>query len=350
MLSLVTKKRDHKIEDYEAVNPHKTEDGQPKPGATTDELTANQTIFLSVVTAYILILIYFLWIICTHETYMDLVGYSSFIFKERYDYTFYLALFSGIFCYFSYHFMIQAFESSSSTIILPLLQFPSIIVLVGSAVPKYFLGQPWLESYWHLLAYILIFFGGVLPATEGNLKQLMTKAFWKQPFVKFAIVSELNHSLYNLMISSATSSSGIETPAVENENTAMYLHMEFFAITRILYVTTFLVWLFFSKKLQDDVLKLRFASNKAISYTIISEVLAFIGYFNSALAYQCYYQTGVVSASESSLNQLLNLTFAYAFKKYYDMGKKASMSGVWYKLVSATLIMIGLLLAGGEGE
>jgi len=239
--------------------------------------------------------------------------------------------------------MIQAFESSSSTIILPLLQFPSIITLIGSSVQRTFLGQQWLESYWHLVAYALIFVGGVLPATNGQLGLLKTLTFWKQPFVQFAILSELNHGVYNLFIATVDDHNFGDGDAI----TAFYLHMEYFAVTRIMYIVTFVFLLFFWKKLQDDVVRIRHVPKSSILWTVVSEILAFSGYFCSALAYQAYYQTGVVAASETSLNQLLNLTFAFILKKYWGQGKKESTSGVPLKILSAFLIMAGLYLTGG---
>jgi hypothetical protein len=355
-LLVISKKKkekgEHKPGDYEMVSNKKDLEGDDdddkaskaaKKGESGD-LTANQTIFLSAVTAYVLIIAYFLWIIFNHESYMERIGSASFLFKERYDYTFYLALASGTFCYFAYHFMIQAFATSSSTVILPLLQFPSVITLCGSVIQRALLGQQWLESYWHLLAYAFIFVGGLLPATGGALGQLKTAAFWKQPFVQFAMFSELSHGIYNLFIATVDDDFGDGEPS-----TAFYLHMEYFAVTRILYIVTFVVLLFFWKKMQDEVVQIKHVPSHAIFWTVVSEVLAFTGYFCSALAYQAYYQTGVVAASETSLNQLLNLTFAFLLKKYFGHGKKESTTGVPLKVLSAMLIMIGLYVAGGEG-
>jgi len=47
---------------------------------------------------------------------------------------------------------------------------------------------------------------------------------------------------------------------------------------------------------------MKFLPKEAVFWTVVSETLAFSGYFCSALAYQAYYQTGVVAASETSLN------------------------------------------------
>jgi hypothetical protein len=338
--------------DYEMLAIKKEEDEEhDKPVKSskkdTTVLTANQTICLSAITAYVLIMIYFLWLIFNRDTYIPQVGLNSFLFKEQYEYTFYLALCSGIFCYFAYHFMIQAFESSSSTVILPLLQFPSVITLLASYIPKRMLGEVWLESYWHLFAYGFIFIGGLLPATNGKPRQLLTCAFWKQPFVQFAIISELNHGLYNLLISS------VDAHNFEGEvssSVRFYLQLEYFALTRLFYIAAFVVYLFGDRNMVKDLINIQYVAKTAIFWTVISELLAFVGYFCSALAYQAYYQTGLVAAAETSLNQLLNLTFAYILKKYFDHGKSESTSGVPVKILSAGLIMMGLYIAGGGGH
>lgn len=90
------------------------------------------------------------------------------------------AVLGGVFSYFSYYFLIMAFDGSSSTVILPLVQVSSIWTLLGSIVQNSLQGTPWLRNYWHLAAYALLLVGGLLPATGGNLQEAMSLAFWKQ--------------------------------------------------------------------------------------------------------------------------------------------------------------------------
>lgn len=66
---------------------------------------------------------------------------------------------------------------------------------------------------------------------------------------------------------------------------------------------------------------------------MLSELMTLIGYFCSVYAYQCYYQVeynndlkpGVVSAAESSINLVVNLFLAYLLKKYFNIGRAASL-------------------------
>ena len=90
------------------------------------------------------------------------------------------AVLGGLFSYLSYYFLIMAFDGSSSTVILPLVQVSSIWTLLGSIVQNSLQGTPWLKSYWHLVAYAMLLIGGLLPATGGNLKEAAHLSFWKQ--------------------------------------------------------------------------------------------------------------------------------------------------------------------------
>ena len=105
-----------------------------------------------------------------------------------------------------------------------------------------------------------------------------------------------------------------------------------------MFVLGFVVILVFSKKWQDEVWRIRLVNRKAILITVFAEVLTLSAYFSSAMAYQCYYQvsvdwemreliflkTGVVTAAESSLNQLLNLFSAYVLRRFFGLGRDES--------------------------
>jgi len=318
-------------------------DAQPKspvlksPGLKSKEvhqLSGIQTVFICTLVTYIAVAIYFYFIMWNHESYLEWIGGKSFIFQEKYDGKFYNALLGGVFSFLCYFYVLKAFESAPSTVILPLLQFPSIFIFILSSATKYFQGLVWLERKIHVVAYVFIFLGGLIPATNGNIKMIASKSFWKQPFVRDALVSEICHGLYNMCISS-----------VEDEIEGMGMYIEFFAITRVMFVLGFVVILIFSKKWQDEVWRIKFVEGKVILITVFAEVLTLTAYFNSAMAYQCYYQTGVVTAAESSLNQLLNLFSAYVLRRFFSLGRDESAKGVGNKLLSALLILIGLLLA-----
>lgn len=49
----------------------------------------------------------------------------------------------------------------------------------------------------------MILLGGLTPATNGNLLTIFTRAFWTQPFVKYAIIADLSHAVYTVCVSYA---------------------------------------------------------------------------------------------------------------------------------------------------
>ncbi len=67
--------------------------------------------------------------------------------------------------------------------------------------------------------------------------------------------------------------------------------------------------------------------------TFFGEILTFFGYFFSAYAYHCYYQPGLVNASESSLNQLVNLVSAYILSRFFNIGRDNSRKVIIYFII-----------------
>jgi len=78
--------------------------------------------------------------------------------------------------------------------------------------------------------------------------------------------------------------------SVEDEIDGTGMYIEFFAVTRIMFVLGFVIILVFSRKWQDEVWRIKFVARKAILTTVLAEVLTLAAYFSSAMAYQCYYQ------------------------------------------------------------
>ena len=96
--------------------------------------------------------------------------------------------------------LLKAFEGAPSTVLLPLIQVASIWVLLGSSVIALFRGQRFMSPL-HGLAYALMFVGGCLPATGGDVSRLLRRSFWKQRYVFYAIGSELTLGLHDLLLS-----------------------------------------------------------------------------------------------------------------------------------------------------
>jgi hypothetical protein len=80
------------------------------------------------------------------------------------DPQFWFALFGGTCAFLHDYWLLRAFEGAPSTVLLPLIQVASVSVLFGSSFVALYRGEQWLTMT-HALAYALMFFGGLLPAT-----------------------------------------------------------------------------------------------------------------------------------------------------------------------------------------
>ena len=121
------------------------------------------------------------------------------------------AMLGGTMSFFHYFFLLKAFEGAPSTVLLPLVQarlqlarvarggtravtvaaeparriaillsqVASVSVLLGSSVIAVLRREQWITPV-HALAYVLMFVGGILPATGGHLNVLFKRAFWKK--------------------------------------------------------------------------------------------------------------------------------------------------------------------------
>merc|ERR1712087_843423 len=102
---------------------------------------------------------------------------------------FWLAMLGGAMAFLHYYFLLKAFEGAPSTVLLPLVQVASVSTLLGSSVVALVRNEAWITPV-HALAYMLMFVGGILPATGGQLSALLERSFWRQAFVSFAIFAE----------------------------------------------------------------------------------------------------------------------------------------------------------------
>ena len=125
---------------------------------------------------------------------------------------FWFALLGGGCAFCHDFFLLRAFEGAPSTVILPLIQVASVSVLLGSSALAYHRGEQWL-TFTHAVAYFLMFIGGLLPATGGDIGLLARKSFWRQRYVAFAILSELTYGMHDLLASACAYESNSHSAA-----------------------------------------------------------------------------------------------------------------------------------------
>lgn len=145
---------------------------------------------------------------------------------------------SGVFQYFYYYFMIKAFQASASTVILPFLQVSALVItktsgllsFLASSFYRLFQGKPMLEKPKDLACFLFLFLGGLLPAMRGQLGNLRKKEFWRQKFMKFALLAGFCNSIYSLSLSAFENDQGTR------QQFSLVKNFEFFSLTRYLFL------------------------------------------------------------------------------------------------------------------
>jgi hypothetical protein len=249
-----------------------------------------------------------------------------------------LALIAGCLQCVSLIFLLKSFENSSSTVIVPLMQLNAVFVLPLSILMTLMSSHfEFLASHHkiiepvHLLAFILIFCGGFYPACDGNIERFFSKSFWKQQAVIQVIISDITIAVYYVLVSACTSES-----AGMSSTTFMILsiwgNVAFFAIL-VLVIPMF----------RRGVMSMSKIGTKFLFLSALGEMLSLSGYYVISFSYHWYYNSGVVSAAEGSLNQFFNLILAIIFKKYFNFGR--NVDNIRSKLLSCVLVTAGLVLA-----
>eukprot|EP00966_Prymnesium_polylepis_P279614 6459685-Prymnesium_polylepis.1 len=185
---------------------------------------------------------------------------------------FWFALLGGICSFLHNFFLLKAFEHAPSTVLLPLIQVASVSVLFGSSALALLRGDKFITPT-HAVAGSLLaqpapqdnewpprarrFFGGLLPATGGQLSTLLQPAFWRQRFVGLAVASELTLGLHDLLLSGCAyerpHAQQHGRPAEGEEGTESF---EFVVWSRCAFVITFFSAYLLVRPLRDELLDL----------------------------------------------------------------------------------------------
>ncbi|EGG16104.1 hypothetical protein DFA_09776 [Cavenderia fasciculata] len=248
----------------------------------------------------------------------------------------YASLFSGVFQCFSLIYLLKAFESSSSTVIVPLMQLNSIFLLPMTIVLSLLSGFfPVLSTFHkiitplHFIAFILIFIGGFYPAVEGEWTQF-SKGFWKQRAVRNVLLSDLLIAFYYVLVTFCTNESG-------GQSSISFLIISIYGNS-----LTFLFLILFIPRFRRSTYDLLYIRRKYVLLSALGEVLSLAGYFFVSISYHLYYNGGIVSATEGALNQLFNLVVAIILKKTINFGR--DVKRIKEKLYSCLIVTVGLIL------
>jgi hypothetical protein len=228
---------------------------------------------------------------------------------------------------------------------LPLIQVASISVLLGSSVLALHRGEQWISGT-HAMAYALMFIGGLLPATGGEIGVLLRRSFWQQSYVAYAVLSELTFGLHDLLASACAyhghGSSGGGSGETES--------FEYFVWSRCGFVTTFVGIYVLVPSLNRELRQLFAGRVRAIVFVCssVSEILSLNGYYLMSRALGLFYQPALVHAAEASLSQLLNLLLAYGLLHGCGIGRNSAVGSMRAKLLSFVLVTVGLIVCSFE--
>ncbi|KAN0023373.1 hypothetical protein ACTFIU_011543 [Dictyostelium citrinum] len=312
--------------------------------SSSDKLTGEQDSIVSAIVMFFLVILVHMamgneQLYDYYESYLVNGGFTAENNLERIKPSTitWAALIGGAFQSGSLIYLLKAFETSSSTIIVPMMQLNSIIILplsiILSILSNYF---PVLETFHkiitptHLFAFVLIFVGSFYPSLEGDFSQLSKMSFWKQKAVKYVLISDFLIAIYYLIVSFCTN----ETGAMSSKS--------FLVVSTYGNCLTFALLIAFVKTFRRSALTLVKVQRKYVYLSSAGEILSLSGYFFVSISYHLYYNSGIVSAAEGALNQFFNLIVAILLKKFINFGR--DVKRVREKVFSCLIVTVGLLL------
>jgi len=256
------------------------------------------------------------------------------VWRPSLDFEFWVAAVAGVMLLASYICTIKAYETTNSTVVLPLRLLVSCWVFFGSFVNASILDQKWIRLE-HIPVYIGLFIGGFLPASNGDMWCVFTAKFWKKPYVRFTIAAEVASGCYDLALSLCSHRLGGENQEAVGS--------EFFFISRIFFVAASFAILALAPSVRLELWDLRNVSVKYVLLSIVGEALCVLGFYIASFAYAAYYQASIVHTAEMSMNQIFNLILCYTLKVFFDIGRDTAVQSLRYKLISFVLVFLSLL-------
>lgn len=173
--------------------------------------------------------------------------------------------------------------------------------------------------------------------------------FWLQAYVRNIVLSEIALGLYDLVVSYSLQTSSRKLKFQDLDAAA--LEDEFFFVAWCWFVIVFAVSFAFHPRLKAKMNALQYnIPLKVLIWSSIGQLLTMLGYYVSAFAYAWYYQASIVHAAETSLQQALNLGFAYVLRRVFNLGRASAIKGMRYKVVSCITVTVGLFLVALQDE
>lgn len=245
-----------------------------------------------------------------------------------------VAVAAGSIHFTAYYSTLSAYKTASSTVITPLMQLSAVFLLVATIVANLLGIRAVPMRVHHLAAVVLIFVGGFLPAAKGDVWQLFTLAFYRQPAVRACLLGELLICCYNILLHYCT----FEDQVSQTHDSVL----QFFCFSRIGNFLACALRVMSTPSLQQQLRSLDVVDLKFIKIALLGESLSVVGVCIVTFAYAMFYEPAVVNAAEGGIQQLLNLCFA-VIARTCSFGRKVDHPQV--KFISFVLVSSGLCLS-----
>ena len=257
--------------------------------------------------------------IIQNESVSTIVSYNSM-----------LIMLSGSIHFGAYRLILYAYEMTDSTVITPLLQLSAVWMVLLSIVISYFGYSSYNMEMRDVVAIMLIFVGGILPATGGNITYMFKKQFWSKKAVKYCIIAELMVCLYSISIHHLINKQQVPTIVL-------------FGLTRIgnsimcgVFLTTSKPYRVHLKYLLEDM------DYYYINITSFGIIISIVGLWLSNISYGVCSNPSIVNATEGGLQQLINLSFSLIINNINS--GDSNLINLPLKCISLVMIITGLTL------
>eukprot|EP00048_Salpingoeca_helianthica_P018063 m.240504 g.240504 ORF g.240504 m.240504 type:complete len:377 (-) comp23432_c0_seq1:23-1153(-) len=317
-----------------------TPEGDEKPGAEHTGLSGEQSSFVNLLVTSLFVVIGYVAGFSQVPAMDELPGLMT----------------CGCLHFVAYLLLLKAFEDASSTEITPLLQTSAVwvflIQVANNILNAVFFHNQEVEFIrpLHLLAFLLIILGGFLPLAHGNIREMFTIEFWKTRVVLLCITSELLVAAYSVILHSATYNTEDTDDLVLSSNAEDNLFSAKFFIGSRTFAALFGAFFFAvvpSMRRSAQALIASPSLHRTAMVKAVGDGLSIAGLVVAAVPYGSFYEPAVINAAEGGLQQTNNLILAVLL---FRCGFGRPVAYLRTKIISAGIVIVGLLLSSTSGE
>eukprot|EP00051_Salpingoeca_urceolata_P032298 m.15143 g.15143 ORF g.15143 m.15143 type:complete len:382 (+) comp4966_c1_seq1:398-1543(+) len=242
--------------------------------------------------------------------------------------------------------LFKAFETAPSTVLIPLTQLTAVMVLVPSTavglVSRFYPSITYLYvetgaflTFRETVAYVMLFIGGMLPATKGKLSEFSKLSFWFQPHVLYITVHNFCFAFIDEILE-------LVTGPVHG-----LLPDQYTLISSAGSLMTFCCVFAFVPRLRKQAVRLPSQVGRQFALMgFVAEVLNWTAFWLASYAYQYHLgNVSIVTATEVALGQLVNLVVAVWLRMQFGLGRSDAVADLPTKALSFLLVCSGVVVA-----